>query len=247
MESYRDFSLLYDNLIQKDVDYKQWADYIFTLFEKFGIKPGLVADLGCGTGSLTCELAEGGCEMIGIDKSSDMLLLAREKAERRGLDIIFLNQDMSKFKLYGSVCAIVSSLDSVNYLTSIKQLESLFRQAAFYLDPGGIFIFDVNSKYKMEKILGNNTFIYDEGDLYYSWESRYSKKKQTYDYHLTFFSRSGENYMRTDEYQRQRYFSSDEINSAATKAGLKTIACYGDRTMRKPSKKCERFFYIIRK
>ncbi len=247
MESYRDFSRLYDSLIIKDVDYKRWADYIFKLFDKYKVTPKLVADLGCGTGSLTCELAERGCEMIGVDQSADMLLLAREKAEKKSLDIMFLNQDMSKFKLYGSVNAIISSLDCVNYLTRTKQLENLFKQVAFYLEPDGIFIFDVNSKYKMEQILGNNTFTYDSGDIFYVWESRYSKRTKTCEYHLTFFEEKDGVYTRTDEYQRQRLYERDEIERAAAGAGLKIDACYGDLTMRKPSKKCERFFYIIRK
>ncbi|MDD4689039.1 MAG: class I SAM-dependent methyltransferase [Eubacteriales bacterium] len=247
MESYKDFSYLYDNLISKDVDYSQWADYLMTLFAKHNVKPALTLDLGCGTGTLTMEMAKRGCEMIGIDMSEDMLLIAQEKATENGLEIVYLNQDMSKFKLYGSVNAIVSSLDCINYLTTIKQLESLFKQVAFYLEPNGLFIFDVNSDYKMESVLGNNTFIYDEPDIFYVWKSNYNPKTQICNHHLTLFERDEDIYIRTDEYQRQRLFTYDEIKCAAEKSGLKIKGFYGDRKLKNPSKKCERFFYTIGK
>jgi len=247
MESYKEFSNLYDNLIMQDVDYKEWADYYFELFKKYKVDPKLVLDLGCGTGSLTCEMAKRGCEMIGVDMSEDMLLIAQEKAMDQGLDIIYLNQDMSKFKLYGSVNAIISSLDCVNYLTKPSQLKSLFKQVAFYLEPDGIFVFDVNSEYKMKEILGNNMFTYDTEELYYVWESKFNDKTKICDYHLTFFENDGDVYIRTDEYQKQRLYNYDEIESAAQASGLKIAAYYGDKTMRKPSKNSERFFYVIRK
>ncbi len=247
MESYKEFSNIYDSLILQDVDYKQWADYYFKLFAKYKVDPKLVLDLGCGTGSLTCEMSKRGCEMIGVDLSEDMLLIAQEKAMEQGQNIIFLNQDMSKFKLYGSVNAIISSLDCVNYLTRESQLKSLFRQVAFYLEPDGVFIFDVNSEYKMKKILGNNTFTYDTEDIFYVWESKFNEKTNVCDYHLTFFENDDEVYFRTDEHQKQRLYTYEEIEHAAQSAGLKIAACYGDKTLRKPSKKCERFFYIIRK
>ena len=158
---------VYDRL--QDVDYEAFADYYEAVFRRFGCKPELVLDLGCGTGSVTLPLARRGYDMIGLDSSVDMLEAAMEKARDEGRDILFLNQDMTAFELYGTVGAMVCALDGVNYLTGDGQVEEMLSLLHCYLDPGGLLIFDINTQYKFREVLGGRTFVYDEEDVYCVW------------------------------------------------------------------------------
>ena len=149
MSNYEEFSLVYDKLTE-DVDYKSRADYIEEIFARYSkTKPVLIADLACGTGSMCLELDNRGYDMIGIDASSDMLDVALKKSE--GRKILYLNQDICDFELYGTVDAALCLLDSINHLTEDGDLDSLFSLFNNYLNPEGLFIFDVNTKYKFEK------------------------------------------------------------------------------------------------
>ncbi|NLV37499.1 MAG: class I SAM-dependent methyltransferase, partial [Clostridiaceae bacterium] len=148
---YRDFAFLYDRLMW-DVDYIGWADYVEGMFERSKVNPRLIADLGCGTGSFCLEMAKRGYEMIGIDQSVEMLNCAKQKTLDAGADILYLNQDMTSFELYGTVDAITCLMDSVNYVTYKNDLKRLFRLVNNYLNPDGLFLFDINSPYKFEQI-----------------------------------------------------------------------------------------------
>lgn len=164
MESYTDFAYIYDKLI--DQDYEKWADYIEEIFKKHGVKPNLVLDLGCGTGSITNILAKRGYDMIGVDLSPDMLNVARDKALEENLDVLYLCQDIREFELYGTVDAIICTLDVLNYITKPEDLRLVFSLVKNYLNPDGIFIFDINTEYKLKNVLGNNTFVYDENGIF---------------------------------------------------------------------------------
>ena len=153
---YNEFAYVYDRLID-DVDYKSWVDYYLKIFKRYGLKPSLGLDLGCGTGNMTLELSSRGIDMTGIDISEDMLMVARDKSGSQ--DILYLNQDMTEFELYGTVSFVISSLDCINYITDKRDLLKVFKLVNNYLDPGGLFVFDINTSYKLQNILGNNTFI----------------------------------------------------------------------------------------
>ena len=141
MEAYTSFAEVYDQFMD-NVPYREWADFLQEILQKEGINDGLVLDLGCGTGSMTEELAGRGYDMIGVDNSEDMLEIAMEKRQESGHDILYLLQDMQEFELYGTVRAVVSVCDSVNYVTEKEELEQVFRLVNNYLDPGGIFVFE---------------------------------------------------------------------------------------------------------
>ena len=147
MESYGKFAQVYD-LFMDNVDYEAWADYLEECLKSEGIGNGLVAELGCGTGTMTGLLAQKGYDMIGVDNSEEMLAEAAEKKMESGQDILYLLQDMREFELYGTVQAVISVCDSLNYITDREELKQVFRLVNNYLDPGGIFLFDVNTVHK---------------------------------------------------------------------------------------------------
>lgn len=241
MESYTDFAYIYDKLI--DQDYEKWADYIEEIFKINGKKPGLVLDLGCGTGSITNILAKRGYDMIGVDLSPDMLNVAREKAAEEGLDVLYLCQDIREFELYGTVDAIICTLDVLNYITEPNELEHVFELVKNYLNPDGIFIFDINTEYKLKNILGNNTFINEENGIFYTWENEYVEKISNQ--YLTFFAETKDGlYERFDETHVQRAYTTHEIRDKLLKNQLTFEAEYKLFTFEKPDCNCEKLVIV---
>jgi SAM-dependent methyltransferase len=250
---YGPLARVYDRL-NRDVDYKSWADFIEACFSRFAQKkPEIVLDLGCGTGRMTFELATRGYDMIGVDRSAEMLSAAvsmREKPDNP----LFLMQDMREFELYGSVGAVVSCLDSVNYLTGDEDLSRCLFNVANYLDPGGIFIFDVNTPYKFEHIYADNAYILeDEGDdentgIFCAWQNFYDKKSRLCDFYLTIFEEKPDvGYNRSDEQQTERCYTLPELQAAANAAGLEFCGVWGDFGFGEPKKNCERWYIVVRK
>ena len=152
MEAYTGFAAVYDRFMD-NVPYAEWAEYVRELLEGYGIRDGLVLELGCGTGTMTELLAGYGYDMIGVDCSEEMLDAAMEKREASGHEILYLLQDMREFELYGTVRAVVSVCDSVNYILEAQELCQVFALVNNYLDPGGIFLFDFNTDYKYREIV----------------------------------------------------------------------------------------------
>jgi len=243
------FAHIYDKLMS-DINYSDWADYIEKIFEKNNLKPELLVDLGCGTGSFCIEMCNRGYDVIGIDSSSDMLSCALTKAENAQLPnekLLFLNQDMTEFELYGTVDAIVSLIDSMNYITDKRKLKRTFKLIWNYLNHGGLFIFDINSVYKFENILCNNTFHYITDDISYIWENNYMKRNKICEFDITFFVKEENLYKRFDEIHQQRAYSVEEIINLALEYGLEVINIYDSLTFSKPNAKSERIFFVLRK
>lgn len=186
MEAYTSFAEVYDTFMD-NVPYEEWAEYLAELLQEYDIEDGLVLDLGCGTGSLTEILATKGYDMIGADGSAEMLEIAMEKKAQSGHDILYLLQDMREFELYGTVRAVVSVCDCVNYITDEKELEQVFRLVNNYLDPEGIFIFDFNTEYKYKEILGEQTIAEDREDCSFIWDNYYYEDESMNEYELTLF------------------------------------------------------------
>lgn len=239
---YNKFASLYDDLIN-DVDYQKWADYYFKIFERYGLKPQLGLDLGCGTGNMTLELSKRGVDMTGVDISEDMLMVAREKSENE--NILYLNQDMTEFELYGTVSFVISSLDCINYITDKRDLLKVFKLVNNYLDPGGLFIFDINTDYKLEHILGDNTFILENDNSFCAWQNEFDKKRRVCDFYLTFFSKNGAKYTRFDEEHTERAYSIDEISTLIEKAGMKLLKVYDSLSFNSPKKDSQRVFFVV--
>jgi len=254
MDIYNDFANIYDSLI--DAPYKDWANYIEQLWQRHGAEPnsppqegcpkgGVVLDLACGTGSLTHILAAKGYDMIGIDASAEMLSVARQKGDANG-QILFLHQDMREFELYGTVDAIVCVCDSINYLTDPADLVRVFALVHNYLNPGGLFIFDINSEYKYTNILADNTFAHTSDTAAYIWENFYDAYGKINEYDMTFFVKdeTSAHYRRFEETHVQRAYSVQEIKSALKSADLEYLAHYGELTFEAPKSDNARIFFV---
>ena len=186
MEAYTSFAYVYDTFMD-NVPYGEWARHIREKLCEHGVTDGIVLDLGCGTGTMTERLAGYGYDMIGVDNSEEMLELAMEKKTESGYDILYLLQDMRGFELYGTVRAVVSVCDSVNYITEPDELEEVFRLVNNYLDPKGIFLFDFNTVHKYRDVIGDSTIADDRGVCSCIWDNRYYEKEQINEYDLTLF------------------------------------------------------------
>ena len=161
--SYEGFAYVYDTFMD-NVPYEEWTEYVAEILESHGIRDGLVLDLGCGTGSMTELLAKKGYDMIGVDLSGEMLEVAMDKRAESGLDILYLQQDMRELELYSTVGTVVSVCDSVNYILEEDELLDIFKLVNKYLYPGGIFIFDFNTVYKYEQVIGDTTIAENRED-----------------------------------------------------------------------------------
>lgn len=241
---YGDFAEVYEKL--QDIDYEAFADYIEEMFKREGLAPELVLDLACGTGTLTNIMARRGYDMIGIDFSCEMLDIAREKSLSQGNDILYLNQDMTSFELYGTVDAIICTLDGVNYLTRQGDLDKLFALVKNYLNPNGIMVFDISTGYKLSRILGNNTFVTEEKDIFYVWQNEYDEKEKICYLRLDFFEKTGDSYRRLWEEQEQRAYSVEEIKEVADKYGFGS-EFYDSFSFEKVKENSERCFVVLRK
>jgi len=243
---YNDFAQVYDRL--QDADYEAFVDYYEKIFEKYGIKPKLVLDLGCGTGNITIPMAKRGYDMIGLDLSCEMLNIARDKAKKEEVDILFLNQDMCEMELYGTVDAIVCALDGINYLTDPDDVRQLFGLVENYLNPGGIMIFDLNTEYKLKEVLGGNTYVYEDEEIYYVWQSEYSEETKICEFDLNFFCcQTDGSYVRFDEFQEERAYSKEEISVLVDESGLELSGSYKPFEFATVSDNDERAFFVISK
>lgn len=248
MEAYTSFAEVYDQFMD-NVPYREWADFLQEILQKEGISDGLVLDLGCGTGSMTEELAGRGYDMIGVDNSEDMLEIAMEKRQESGHDILYLMQDMQEFELYGTVRAVVSVCDSVNYVTEKEELEQVFRLVNNYLDPGGIFVFDFNTEYKYREVLGDRTIAENREDSSFIWDNYYYEEEHMNEYELTLFIQEADQkelYHKYQETHFQRAYTLEEIRELLEKSGLRFVAAYEDYTKEAPGKGSERICVVAR-
>lgn len=247
MKSYEALAAVYDAL-GEDIDYRSIADFYEAAFARAGLTPTLVLDLGCGTGKMTVELAGRGYDMIGVDGSAEMLSYAMARKYEKNLpSILFLQQDMRAFELYGTVGAVVSTLDCINYLTGDGDLDRCFSLVHNYLDPHGIFLFDVNTPYKFKHVFGNNAYILENEDCYCGWQNEYDEESGLCRFYLSVFREKEDGtYLRTDEEQTERCYDFKTLSTALTRAGFTDIACYGDTQFGTPNDKTERWFISAR-
>ncbi len=244
--SYNSFASVYDELTL-NVDYKNRAEYVQGILNRHGITDGLLLDLACGTGSMAVEFSKMGYEVIATDASADMLMEAQNKAYDNEQSIMFLCQRMEETDLYGTVGAVVCALDSINHLPDVDTMRKTFDTLKNFVDDKGIMVFDVNTLYKHQKVLGNNTFVYDEKNVFCVWQNHLLQDNKTVNINLDFFCKNGELYERFNENFNETAFTDDEITNAVEGAGFKVLERFCDMTNNPPDDTTERVYYVIRR
>ena len=240
---------IYD-AVNSEIDYSAWADFIDAVCKReCKERPSLVLDLGCGTGSMTLELARRGYDMTGVDISPQMLDVARERAEADGFnsEILWLCQDMREFELYGTVDLTVSCLDCLNHLTSTKELYKCLSLVHNYLVPDGLFIFDVNGKGKFENIYADNSYVMETDRSMCVWQNHYNAVNHMCDFYITLFSECADGrYERYDEVQRERMYTVRALKKALCATGFEYIGAYSDFDFTAATDSDERIYVIAR-
>ncbi len=270
MEAYTDFASVYD-IFMDDTPYKEWADFLEELIETYGIsKPvcpqrddekeperaenvlesekNLVLDLGCGTGTLTELLSQKGYDMIGVDNSQEMLNIALRKREETGSEILYLCQDMRELDLYSTIGTVISVCDSVNYLLDNEDVKDTFGLVNNYLYPGGLFIFDFNTLYKYETVIGDTTIAENREDCSFIWENYFHEEEAVNEYDLTIFAREKESplFRRFTETHFQRGYTLAEMTGFVKKAGMEVVLTLDADTHSAPTETSERIYVIAR-
>lgn len=244
--SYNIFASVYDALTE-NVDYKKIADRIDALFGDKIKNQGSLLDLGCGTGTLSFLLEEKGFDVIGIDKSEDMLSEAFEKKSENGSDVMFLCQDLTELDLFGTAASAVCVLDTVNHIDSAEKICEFFRRVSLFLEMGGLFLLDINTPYKHSEILADNTFVYDMDDVYCVWQNSYDKSAHRTDIDLDFFIKDGENYFREIENFSEYEYSIESIISILEQNGFTVIKQFDGYSDENPVEKTERILLLAQK
>ncbi len=239
---YGNFAGLYDPLM-KDVDYDRWAEYVASFLPEGSLR---IADCACGTGEITLRLAKRGHILTGVDISEDMLRVASEKARKAAMKIPFICQNMAKLTLHRPQDVIVCACDGVNYLDSLEDAEEFFAAAYAALKPKGLLLFDVSSKYKLEKVLDCNTFAEDDGERAYIWKNCYDPESRLVSMELSFYEKQGDMYRRFEEKHIQRAHEEEELIAAMERAGFDAHG-YGFLTKEAPKADDLRIQFIGRK
>lgn len=245
MSSYENFSKVYD-LFMWDIPYDKWIENIEKIWKQNNLNPKMVAELGCGTGNITTRLSKKGYDMIGIDLSEQMLIKASDKSFKEKNNILYLNQDMREFELYGTVDSIICICDSINYILKENELLNIFKLVNNYLEPNGLFIFDVNTIYKFENILAENNFCETNENCAYIWENFYNNEKMINEFYMNFFIRDENSnlYERFEECHYERAYSINTLKNLIKKSGLELIGVYDEITMEFPTEESERIYFV---
>lgn len=239
--SFSSFAELYDHINGRA--YQPYSEYLVSAFEKADITVREVLDLGCGTGGICAELADKGFDMVALDISPEMLNFARER--NFGKNTLLLCQDMREFELYGTVQAVYSSFDCINYLTEDGDLQTVFELVHNYLERGGVFAFDVNSEYRYTNVFDGKSFVYEVEDDMAVWRNAFSSEDKICVFDIDIFSmlKNGK-YIRTSENQFQRLYSRSEIIEAAK--GFELVEVSGGKGF-DGCEKAEKEYYIFKR
>ena len=248
MSGYESFASFYD-VLTRNIDYQKRALYFDGLVKKYGEnRGGILLDLACGTGSMSVEFTNLGYDVIGVDASDEMLSAAYDKkAEKNINSILYLCQPMEELDLYGTIDVAVCALDSLNHILETDALEMVFQRVSLFLNPGGLFLFDVNTIYKHEQVLANNSFVYDCPEVTCVWQNSL-ESKHIVRIDLSFFRKEESNlYRRFDEQFRERAYAHEDLCRIIETAGLSLLAVYEEDSFDPPKEKSERLIYVTKK
>ncbi|WP_040197704.1 class I SAM-dependent DNA methyltransferase [Candidatus Soleaferrea massiliensis] len=243
MSQYHKFAEYYD-LLTADVDYKSRAGYFNRIIRQHLPDAKLLLDLGCGTGSLSVELAACGYDVIGIDASEEMLSKAMQKSPP---EILYLCQDMREIDLYGTIDAAVCALDSINHLEDEEDVLDTFQGVSLFSNPGALFVFDVNTPYKHREVLADNSFVYETDAVFCTWQNTYHQEDDVVEIDLDFFEPDGQCYRRYSEYFCERAYQPEQLEMLLEKAGFELLHIHHEDSLDEPKPDSERLIFVARK
>jgi len=249
MEIYRVFATMYDELMQ-DIPYQKWGEYIFECIKKRykNVKKPLVLDLACGTGNMTMLLSKKSFDMIGVDLSIDMLATAQQKSYEQGQKILFLAQDMRELDLYGTIDAAVSVCDGLNYILEPADLYKVFERVHLFLNPGGVFIFDMNTEYKFKELFAKRSFEdTTQSGAAYEWDNNYDEVTKINEYRVCFYNTSNEQVWENDQFvevHKQRAYDTEDVIQMLKTCGFTKVSVYHEYTNEPPRPDSIRITYI---
>ena len=245
MNGFEALAQYYDRFV--GADYEKIIGFIDKKIKKYLPDASLICDIGCGSGTVTLGLLEKGYDMIGVDGSIEMLTEAMNKRAdcSNGEKALFLCQQLPEFELYGTVDGIISTLDTVNYITNENDLERLFYWFRNYLNPNGVLIFDINTLYKYQSLLDGHCEIYEDQDVFFSWRSNF--EENLCNHQLTFFTKKDDFYQRRDDEQQQCYYSPERIEQLLKKYDFQLLGIYDDYGEAEPTPQTQRLTYLAKK
>lgn len=247
--SYGKFAEFYDELTG-NISYVQRAQYFHELLKRYGPKQNtediLLLDLACGTGSLSFALSDLGYDVIGVDASGEMLSVAMQKNMQRASPLLFLCQTMQELELYGSIDGAICALDSLNHLTNPQDVQEALERVSLFFSQDAVLIFDVNTPYKHEQVLGNQVFVYDCEDVYCVWQNTYHASTRVVDISLDFFEEEDGAYFRSSEQFSERAYTHEEICGFLENAGMVLVDFFAADTLEKPGSDTQRVVYVAK-
>ena len=243
--AYGEFAKIYDELINEDINYDEMVDRIIEICNSYNVELNDYLDIACGTGNVTIRLAKYFKNIYGVDLSEDMLREAFDKFKEARIKGKIICQDMTELSLNKEFDLITSVLDSTNYITDLNDLQNYFNGVYNHLKSNGLFIFDVNSYYKLSEILGNNIYTYSEEEVFYTWENVFEDNLLSM--FLTFFVKKGDLYERFEEEHLERAYTEKELEKELEKANLEVLAKFDGYTENDVQANTERIVYVIKK
>ena len=245
MDCYKEFAHIYDTLINPDIDYKAWASNILCICKEHGIDMDNYLDLACGTGNLTIEIASEFKHIWAVDLSSDMLSEAEKKMRDALIKAKFVCQDISRLNLTNTFNLITCCLDSSNYILENEDFKKYLLGVYNLLRVDGLFIFDINSYYKLTNVLGNNIYNYDSDDVVYIWENYL--ENDIVDMNLIFFVKEGQVYRRFDEQHSERAYKEEYVESLLKEIGFEIIKKMDNYEDKEVGNLTQRICYVLKK
>jgi len=245
MNCYKEFAKVYDELIRPDIDYKKWSATILDACRELNVNYDSYLDLACGTGNMTEEIAKAFKQTWAVDLSSEMLTEAENKLRKSGIRAKFVCQDICSLNLNKKFDLITCCLDSTNYILDTEELIEYFNGAFNHLKEDGVFIFDINSYYKLTNILGNNVYKYEDDKVVYIWEN--SLEDDIVDMYLNFFIKEGDLYRRFDEEHSERAYKEEFIEKALEDIGFEILKKLNNYEEKSIIDTTERIVYVVKK
>ena len=245
MNAYENLAASYDRLTN-DVDYEATVDFYWQILAREGLSPRTAVDLACGTGSVALLLAKKGLQVIGVDLSEDMLCQANQKAQEQNLQIMFLQQPLQRLRLARGVDLAVCALDSMDYITNPEDCREAIARVYRVLNPGGCFIFDVNTPEKLRAMDGQ-VFLDEDDDVYCVWRGEFEEETNVCSYAMDLFQRRGDVWVRSFEEHREYAYSAQQLIDYLRQAGFTAIEVYADRRFEAPQPGEQRIYIKARK